>query len=55
MAFALAKAAAPGTDWPAVAARAAWATVGTYIVIGLFAWRQVHEARSSAKNRRDRS
>ncbi len=41
----LAKAAAKGTDWPAVAAWAAWATVGIYVVIGLFAWRQVHEAR----------
>ena len=34
-----------GTDWPAVAAWAAWATVAIYVVIGLFAWRQVHEAR----------
>ena len=41
MTFALAK----GTDWPAVAAWAAWATVGIYVVIGLFAWWQVHEAR----------
>jgi hypothetical protein len=41
MTFALAK----ETDWPAVAAWAAWATVGIYVVIGLFAWRQVHEAR----------
>jgi hypothetical protein len=41
----LALAAPGGTDWAAVAARAAWATVGIYIVIGLFAWRQVHEAR----------
>jgi len=45
MTLALAKAAAKGTNWPAVAALAAWATVGIYIVIGLFAWRQVHEAR----------
>lgn len=43
--FVLAKTAAGGTDWPAVAAVAAWATVGIYVVIGLFAWRQVHEAR----------
>lgn len=43
--LALAKAATNGTDWPAVAAWAAWATVGIYVVIGLFAWRQVHEAR----------
>jgi hypothetical protein len=43
--FALAKAATTGTNWPAVAAWAAWATVLIYIVIGLFAWRQVHEAR----------
>src|SRR6266536_2406867 len=43
--LALAKGATTGTNWPAVAAWAAWATVGIYIVIGLFAWRQVHEAR----------
>ena len=43
MAFILAKA-APGTDWAAVAAWAAWVTVGIYVVIGLFAWRQVREA-----------
>jgi hypothetical protein len=36
---------AKGTDWPAIAAWGAWATVAIYIVIGLFAWRQVHEAR----------
>jgi hypothetical protein len=41
----LTKVAANGTDWAAVAAWAAWATVGIYVVIGLFAWRQVHEAR----------
>ncbi len=45
MTFALARAATSGTDWPAVAACAAWATVGIYVVIGLFAWRQVREAR----------
>jgi hypothetical protein len=44
MAFILAKA-APGTDWAAVAAWAACVTVGIYVVIGLFAWRQVREAR----------
>jgi hypothetical protein len=43
--LALAKAATTGTNWPAVAALAAWATVLIYIVIGLFAWRQVREAR----------
>jgi len=43
--LALAKAAAGETNWPAVAALAAWATVLIYFVIGLFAWRQVHEAR----------
>jgi hypothetical protein len=43
--LALAKAATTGTNWPAVAAWAAWATVLIYIVIGLFAWRQVREAR----------
>jgi hypothetical protein len=36
---------AKGTDWAAVTAWAAWATVGIYVVIGLFAWRQVREAR----------
>jgi hypothetical protein len=45
MTFALARAATSGTDWPAVAAWAAWATVGIYTVLGLFAWRQVREAR----------
>ncbi|SRR6266536_1286654 len=43
--LALAKGATTGTNWPAVAAWAAWATVGIYVVLGLFAWRQVHEAR----------
>jgi hypothetical protein len=42
----LAKAAAKGTDWSAVAAWAAWAMVLIYLVIGLFAWRQVREART---------
>ena len=42
----LVKAAAQGTDWAAVAAWAAWATVAIYIVIGLFAWWQIHEART---------
>jgi hypothetical protein len=46
MTLALAKAAPTGTNWAAVAALAAWATVLIYIVIGLFAWRQVHEART---------
>jgi hypothetical protein len=36
---------ASGTNWPAVSAWAAWATVLIYVVLGLFAWRQVHEAR----------
>jgi hypothetical protein len=45
MASVLAKAAATGTNWPEVAAWAACATVAIYIVIGLFAWRQVREAR----------
>ena len=45
MTLALAKGATEGTNWAAVAAWAAWATVAIYIVIGLFAWRQVHEAR----------
>lgn len=46
MESALAGAATNGTDWTAVAAWAACATVGIYIVLGLFAWRQVHEART---------
>jgi hypothetical protein len=45
MTFVLAREAVKGTDWAAVAAWAAWATVLIYIVIGLFAWRQVREAR----------
>ena len=36
---------AAGTNWPEIAAWAAWATVGVYLVLGGFAWRQVHEAR----------
>ncbi len=36
---------AAGTNWAAVAAVAACATVLVYIVLGLFAWRQVREAR----------
>jgi hypothetical protein len=43
--LALAKGATTGTNWLAVAALAAWATVLIYIVIGLFAWRQVRKAR----------
>jgi hypothetical protein len=42
----LAKPATGGTDWAAVAAWAAWATVGIYVVIGLFAGWQVREART---------
>jgi hypothetical protein len=34
-----------GTNWPEVSAWAACATVSIYVVLGLFAWRQVHEAR----------
>jgi hypothetical protein len=45
MTLALAKGAMEGTNWTAVAAWAALATVGIYVVLGLFAWRQVHEAR----------
>jgi hypothetical protein len=45
MTTALARAATSGTDWTAVAAWATCATVAIYIVLGLFAWRQVHEAR----------
>src|SRR5262249_58913814 len=45
MTSALASAATSGTDWTAVSAWAACATVGIYIVLGLFAWRQVREAR----------
>src|SRR6266566_5525424 len=36
---------AAGTNWAEVAAWAACATVVIYILIGLFAWRQVSEAR----------
>jgi hypothetical protein len=36
---------AAATNWAEVAAVAAWATVVIYILIGLFAWRQVSEAR----------
>ena len=46
MTLALTKAATGGTNWSAVAAWAALATVAIYIVIGLFAWRQVREART---------
>ncbi len=45
MTFILAKPAANGTDWTAVAAWAAWVTVGIYVAIGLFAGWQVLEAR----------
>jgi hypothetical protein len=45
MTFALARATTSGTDWTAVTAWAALATVGIYIVIGLVALRQVGEAR----------
>jgi hypothetical protein len=45
MTSALARAATNGTDWTAVAAWAACATLAIYIVLGLFAWRQVSEAR----------
>jgi hypothetical protein len=36
---------ASATNWAAIAALAAWATVAIYIILGLFAWRQVREAR----------
>jgi hypothetical protein len=45
MTSALARAATNGVDWTAVGALAACATVVIYIVLGLFAWRQVGEAR----------
>jgi hypothetical protein len=41
MGSALAKA----TDWAAVTAWAAWATVAVYVVLGIFAWIQVLQAR----------
>ena len=41
----LAKTATDGTNWSEVAAWAALATVAIYVVLGLFAWRQVREAR----------
>jgi hypothetical protein len=36
---------AKATDWAAVTAWAAWATVAVYIVLGIFAWIQVLQAR----------
>jgi hypothetical protein len=33
------------TDWAAVTAWAAWATVAVYVVLGIFAWIQVLQAR----------
>jgi hypothetical protein len=45
MTFTLAQGAPAGFNWTAVAAVAACATLAIYIVIGIFAWRQVHEAR----------
>jgi hypothetical protein len=53
--LAFARAAPAGIDWAAVAAVAACATVGIYIVIGLFAWRQVYEARRLREEQAGRS
>jgi hypothetical protein len=36
---------AKATDWSAVTAWAAWATVAVYVVLGVFAWIQVLQAR----------
>jgi hypothetical protein len=36
---------AKATDWAAVSALAAWATVAVYVVLGIFAWIQVLQAR----------
>jgi hypothetical protein len=36
---------ARATDWAAVTAWAAWATVAVYVVLGIFAWIQVLQAR----------
>ena len=36
---------AKATDWAAVTAWAAWATVAVYVVLGVFAWIQVLQAR----------
>jgi len=33
------------TNWAAVTAWAAWATVAVYVVLGIFAWIQVLQAR----------
>jgi hypothetical protein len=33
------------TDWAALTARAAWTTVAVYVVLGIFAWIQVLQAR----------
>jgi hypothetical protein len=43
--LALGNAVTGGTNWSEVAAWAACATVAVYVVLGLFAWRQVREAR----------
>ncbi|HEV8598287.1 MAG TPA: hypothetical protein VGQ69_02915 [Gemmatimonadales bacterium] len=40
---------AKATDWTAVTAWAAWATVTIYIVLGIFAWIQVLQARKLRK------
>ena len=40
---------AKATDWTAVTAWAAWATVTIYIVLGIFAWLQVLQARKLRK------
>ncbi len=45
MTLALVRAATNGVNWTAVGALAACATVVIYVVLGLFAWRQVGEAR----------
>jgi hypothetical protein len=36
---------AKATDWAAVTAWAAWATVAVYVLFGVFAWIQVLQAR----------
>ena len=36
---------AKATDWAAVTAWAAWATIAVYVVLGIFAWLQVLQAR----------
>jgi hypothetical protein len=42
---------AKATDWTAVTAWAVWATVAVYVVLGIFAWIQVLQARRLREER----